>query len=52
MKFLSGYRTYILGVLGLITVGLYLLQVIDVATANTIESVLGFGSILSLRAAL
>lgn len=52
MSFLKGYRTYILGVLGIIVVGLYLFQVIDVGTANIIEGILGFGSVLSLRAAL
>ena len=49
---LTGYKTYIIGALGLITVALYVFQVIDVTTANAIEGFLGFGSVISLRAAV
>lgn len=52
MNFLKGYRTYLLGAAGLITVGLYLFQVIDASTANVLLTVFGFGGLISLRAAL
>lgn len=52
MNILKGYRTYLLGAAGLITIGLYLFQVIDNNTANILLGVEGFGSVIALRAAL
>lgn len=52
MNFLSGYKTYILGVAALITIALSLFGVIDTNTANILLSVFGFGGLISLRAAV
>lgn len=52
MEFLKGYRTYILGVLALITIVSAYFGVIDTDSANTLLSVFGFGGLLTLRAAL
>lgn len=52
MDFLKGYRTYLIGGAALIVIGLALAHVVDANTANVILSVLGFGGLITLRAAL
>lgn len=52
MTFLSGKKTYILGACGLITIGAYFLGFLNLDTANMLLGLFGFGSIVSLRAAL
>lgn len=52
MNILEGKRTYILAGAGLLTIGAYLLGVIDTSTANALLAVFGFGGLITLRAAL
>lgn len=51
-NFLAGYRTYLLGAAGLVTIVLFMLKVIDADVANILLGIEGFGSIITLRAAL
>lgn len=52
MNFLSGYKTYILGFLALIIIGLTLAGIISPEIANAVLPLLGFGSIITLRSAI
>ncbi len=52
MNFLEGKKTYILAVAALVIIGANLLGFVDEVTANTLLAVLGFGSVISLRAAI
>lgn len=52
MNFLQGYKTYIIGVVALIIIGASMFGIVDANTANTILSILGFGGLISLRAAV
>lgn len=52
MNFLTGYRTYIIAVVALITIGANLLGFVDANTANVLLSVFGFGGLITLRAAV
>lgn len=52
MNFLSGKKTYILGALGLLTIGGYLAGLISVDTANILLPIFGFGGLITLRAAV
>lgn len=52
MNILSGYKTYILGALGLITIGLYFFGVINLDTANLLTGLFGFGGLITLRSAV
>lgn len=49
---LQGYRTYILGTLGIVVAILWLTGVITPVEFTGLENVLGFGGLLSLRAAV
>lgn len=52
ISFLSGKKTYILGFLGLLTIGGYFLGFESIDTANMLLGLFGFGGIISLRAAV
>jgi hypothetical protein len=52
INFLSGKKTYLLGLGALVVLAAYFLGYVDEAVANNILTVLGFGSIISLRAAI
>lgn len=47
---LEGRKTYILGGLGIVVVGLWILGVIDTVQASQVLTTLGFGGLLTLRA--
>lgn len=49
---IQGYRTYILGTLGIVVAVLGLFGILTPETVQGIETILGFGGILSLRAAV
>jgi len=52
MNFLSGKRTYILAAAALLTIAGNLLGYVDADTANTLLAILGFGGLITLRAAV
>jgi len=52
METLKGYKTYIVGALGLAVTGMWLAGVIDTATANQCIVALGFGGMITLRAGM
>lgn len=49
---LKGYRTYILAGTALVVIAGNLLGIVSVDVANTLLSLLGFGSLITLRAAV
>lgn len=52
ISFLEGKKTYIIGVLGLMTVAAYLFGLINADIANTLLTIFGFGGLISLRGAI
>lgn len=52
IKSLSGYKTYILAIAGIVVVVLWSQGVIDQETATQLLTALGFGSAMSLRAGM
>jgi hypothetical protein len=52
LEFLSGKKTYIVSGLGLVVCGLWMVSVIDDATATKALTALGFGGAITLRAAV
>lgn len=52
VEFLKGKKTYVLGTFALASIGLGYLGLLDWGTVNTILLASGFGSILTLRAAI
>lgn len=50
INFLKGYRTYLLAFLGIVVAGAQTLGYIDLALANSLLGILGFGAIATLRA--
>ena len=52
MNILTGYKTYIIATVALITIGANLLGFVDSNTANTILSIFGFGGMITLRSAI
>ena len=52
INFLQGSKTYIFAGLGILVVIVKLLGWIDAGSANTILTILGFGSIITLRSAV
>ena len=52
LTFLKGKKTYILVACGLAVAALHVLGVIDETTANTALTVLGLGSVATLRAGI
>ena len=51
LEFLSGKKTYLMGGLGLIVVGLWIFGLIDDQIAGKALTALGFGGVITLRAA-
>ena len=51
-KKLEGYKTYIVGSLGITVVALHVIGVVDYETTVTILQALGFGGLLTLRDAI
>lgn len=52
INFLSGYKTFILAGLGILVVIIHLLGWLDASSSNAILTILGFGSIITLRSAI
>ena len=52
IDFLRGKKTFILVALALVVLGLKLAGIVDDATANTILTALGLGSLATLRLAV
>lgn len=50
-EWLAGRKTYLMGGLGLVVVGLWIFGVIDNEVASKALTALGFGGVISLRAA-
>ena len=50
IEFLEGKRTYIVAALGIVTVALWYVGVVDDQGADKLLSLLGFGGLLALRA--
>lgn len=51
VEWLAGRKTYLMGGLGLVVVGLWIFGVIDDQVASKALTALGFGGVISLRAA-
>ncbi len=51
LEFLSGKKTYLMSGLGLLVVGLWIFGLIDEVVASKALAALGFGGVITLRAA-
>lgn len=50
IEFLQGKKTYILGCVGLVVIGLYYFGYIPAEVANPILAAVGFGGLITLKA--
>jgi hypothetical protein len=52
LNFLTGYRTYLLGAAGIITIILYSVGVVSADSANVLLGIFGFGGFMTLRSSV